>query len=87
MVQHISGTQPLLGIFNQQLLDEILGLRRDVGPLFGVELELSHLNVGEQVHLALVALTTLGPGALLATRPTEGRVARQQDVHHHTEAP
>ena len=87
VTQNIPGAQPLFGVFHQQTFDEILGLRRDVSPLLGVKLELSLLNVGEEVHLAVVTLTPGRPGAVPATRPTEGRVAGQQDVHHHPEAP
>ena len=56
-------------------------------PLLGVELELALLDVGEEVHLTVVTLPPGRPGAVLATRPTEGRVAGQKDVHHHPEAP
>ena len=58
-----------------------------MAPLLGVKLELALLDVGEEVHLTVVTLTPGRPGAVLATRPTEGRVAGQKDVHHHPEAP
>lgn len=58
-----------------------------MSPLLGVKLKLSLLDVGEEVHLTVVTLAAGRPGTVLATRPTEGRVAGQKDVHHHPEAP
>merc|ERR1719431_499213 len=52
-----------------------------------MEFKLAVLDVVEEVYLAAVTGASLGPPALLATRPTEGRVAAEQDVHHHSKTP
>ena len=87
VAHHVPRTQPLLGIFHEQPFDEILGLRGHAAPLLGVELEVSVLDVGEEVELALVALAARRPAAVPAAGAAEGRVAGQQDVEHHAEAP
>ena len=87
MTKNISGTEPLLGILHQQTLDEILGLGGDVRPVLVRELELPLLDVFEQLQLTIITLATVSPGAFSVTPPTEGRIARQKDVHHHPQAP
>ena len=87
VVQHVSGTQPLLSVLHQQFSDEILGWSGHCAPLLGVELELALLDVVEEVELAEVAGPARSPGALVATGATEGRVAAEQDVHHDAQTP
>jgi len=87
VVQHVSGTQPLLSVLHQQLSDEILGWSGHCAPFLGVELELALLDVVEEVELTEVAGAARSPGALVATGATEGRVAAEQDVHHHAQTP
>merc|ERR1712154_351099 len=87
MVQHITGAQPLLSVLNQQFSDEILGWPGHSAPFLAVKLKLPLLDVVEEVELAEVTGPSRSPGALVAAGATEGRVAAEQDVHHHTQAP
>merc|ERR1712064_50951 len=77
----------LFCIFDEESLDEILGLIGHPSPFSLVKLEPTLLNVCEEIHLALVTLATLRPTTLLATKAGERWVSRQQDVHHHTKTP
>ena len=87
MTKNISGAESLLGILHQQTLDEILGLGGDVRPVLVRELKLPLLDVFEQLQLTIITLAAVRPGTFSVTPPTEGRIARQKDVHHHPQAP
>ena len=52
-----------------------------------MEFKFALLNVVEEVDLAKITGSSLSPAALFATRPTKGRVATEQDVHHHSKTP
>ena len=43
MLHHLSCAHPLLGVFDQQLSDEVLGLPGDVIPMLGGEEKLAVL--------------------------------------------
>jgi len=62
VAQHVTSTEPLLGVLHQELLDQILGLGGDISPFLGMEFKLALLNVVEEVYLAVVAGASASAG-------------------------
>ena len=87
MYENIFSTDPVLSCLHQQLGNQIFCLGRDLSPVLLRELKLSLLDVVEKVQLTKLTISPLGPTTLFPTGPTKGRVATEQDVHHHSKTP
>jgi hypothetical protein len=71
VLQDLRGVEALLGVLDEQVLHEVLGLVRDGVPALA-KLVLARHDLLEQRGVVV---------------GVEGRVAHQQDVHNHTDAP
>lgn len=87
MFQDLFSGVPLVRVPDQQVLNEILGLCRDLSPVFVDELKFTILNALKELVLALLAHLSLLPATVTATMTIEGRVTTQQDVEDDAQTP
>jgi len=87
MGQQLLGRQPLGTVLGQELADEGLGKAGDVLPVLLGEHDLALADVLEQHLLAVRAVVSILPSAVVATVTREGSISTEKDVHNNTQGP
>lgn len=87
MLQNTISAQPPVSLLNEQASDQVLGVLGNASPFLVRELVPALLDAGEEQLLAGLAILAPAPAAVGAAVPVKGRIAAEQDVHDHAEAP
>lgn len=87
MFQNAFGAEPSVSFLDEQASDQVLRILGNASPFLVWKLVPALLNAGEKQFLTGLTVLAPAPTAIGTTVPIEGRIAAEQDVHDHAEAP